>query len=76
MTLELLSYLELEYYGKGGMLIYILANTTLEKYRFPNVLYTTLLNKVGKWEGNCSMSQKTGPSVNSVNNSLWSWISH
>lgn len=48
MASELLSYFELEYRGKRTVIIYVLANITIEEYYFPYVLYITLWNKVGK----------------------------
>lgn len=44
---RIIEYLELEYYGKGAIIMSILATMILEKYLFFYVLYTTLLNEVG-----------------------------
>lgn len=41
MASELLSYFDLEYHGKRAIIIYVLANITMEEYYFP-YLYNIL----------------------------------
>lgn len=38
MTSKLLPCLKLEYYGNGAVIMYALANITIEEYYFPYIL--------------------------------------